>query len=835
MIAVNSSGQALSADYATTLAGDNRKFLSKLSVNGTELDGAIVNWTLTKGSCGGSQFEVGVVMSSTFTATLTNLTTNVKNEDIKVEIGLEINGAYEWITLGYFTATEVKKTHYQTDITAYGHCVSKTGDNLSMSTTQTLANVKNAISSATGVSVSMDGSIDGTLVIDKDLAGLTTYQVLQVLASVVGGYAMDEADGSISIYKYDNDPTLSVGTDRMVTLPDAEEVDFAVTGIQVTSGEDVYTSGTVNIEVNNEYITQDLFNDEIVDLIGYSYRPATIPLSKGDPRLEGNDVLNVTDIGGSTYLVPCHSVIHKYDGGLSSEIRSIRATMMDNLEATPAPISTKMKEQEKQIIRVDRIASNTNQYFWFTSTGTDTGAHITEVPQDEWLDSTNPNYHSGGNLLARSNGIAVRDGMTELATFGASGVVIGQNANGKSRSEITNSGMAILQKKNGNDVEIANLGYGSSKNPDGTLSDKPYFTLGSRYVGSDIGGYSLTTGAECEASGFGSISSGFESTASGNYSSAIGYRAIASGDEAFAEGIETRAIGDNSHAENSYSQAIGDNSHAEGYYTKASSDNQHAQGKYNVEDANNVYADIVGNGTADNARKNISALEWAGNLRLKGDVYVGCNDDSTGGSKLGTVTGVKGDAESTYRTGDVNLTPANVSAVALADKYTRSSAGGLDWVNQTDGDAKVIAKSALAFWDGTYNGSGSNLSKCADGTILGTNTVADYVIEKGVTSSWYYRKWHSGKVEAWRTQNMGSQTPSEWVTGWYYKDLNVTIPNGIFSATPNNVIATNKGSDYQFMVFSAVPTSATNITVRVVKPNSGSATPNLSLYVCNMT
>lgn len=70
------------------------------------------------------------------------------------------------------------------------------------------------------------------------------------------------------------------------------------------------------------------------------------------------------------------------------------------------------------------IASNTDQYFWHTSTGTDTGAHITEKTQDEFLaDPAN----GGNNLLARSNGIALRNGLTELASFATSGIRIGQS------------------------------------------------------------------------------------------------------------------------------------------------------------------------------------------------------------------------------------------------------------------------------------------------------------------------------------------------------------------------------------------------------------------------
>jgi hypothetical protein len=49
------------------------------------------------------------------------------------------------------------------------------------------------------------------------------------------------------------------------------------------------------------------------------------------------------------------------------------------------------------------------------------------------------------------------------------------------------------------------------------------------------------------------------------------------------------------------------------------------------------YAEIIGNGTAANARSNARALDWDGNEYLMGDVYVGCNSDSTGGTKLARI------------------------------------------------------------------------------------------------------------------------------------------------------------------------------------------------------
>ncbi len=70
------------------------------------------------------------------------------------------------------------------------------------------------------------------------------------------------------------------------------------------------------------------------------------------------------------------------------------------------------------------VADNTAQYFWFTSSGTDTGAHISEKTQAQFEASP-----SGGNLLARSNGVAVRDGLTELAQFGSNGVSFKDDSN----------------------------------------------------------------------------------------------------------------------------------------------------------------------------------------------------------------------------------------------------------------------------------------------------------------------------------------------------------------------------------------------------------------------
>ena len=180
-------------------------------------------------------------------------------------------------------------------------------------------------------------------------------------------------------------------------------------------------------------------------------------------------------------------------------------------------------------------------------------------------------------------------------------------------------------------------------------------------------------GNYAKAYGFASHAEGNYTEASGNSSHVEGYGTVASGELSHAEGSQTVAIGPHSHAEghnnyrlstNAYEindqqynlnyGAVGTADHSEGYDTIADStlggtlndsyaahaegvgtiavaNAQHAQGKWNAPDTN--FADVVGNGT-ENARSNAYALTWSGDGKFAGNVYVGCGDDSSGGTML---------------------------------------------------------------------------------------------------------------------------------------------------------------------------------------------------------
>lgn len=385
---------------------------------------------------------------------------------------------------------------------------------------------------------------------------------------------------------------------------------------------------------------------------------------------------------------------------------------------------------------------------------------------------------------------------------------------------------------------------------------------GSQDVGADqsilyttaSGTASHAEGLGTTASGYGSHAQGQRTTASAIRSHAEGYLSTSSGNASHAEGNETTASGDYSHAEGTHTIASGNYSHAGGARTIAQRRAQTVIGSNNIADTyGNGTTDagkfllIIGNGTVSTP-SNALTVDWDGNVDIHSGAKYTINGTALSADDVGavpttrTINNIALLQDIILDASDVGAVPTTrtVNSKALSSNITLSasdvgalpspSAGSVSEMGQY---IDLHASGGASDYDTRLS---TNAATATGGGYLHINgkPIKDFVTESGTSSSWYYRKWKSGKVEAWRTYNAGSQTPAQWVTGWYYKDLDIAIPSGIFSAAPNHTVATNNGSDYQYTVHVARATSATNIRVRCVKPNSGAATPVIALYVSNM-
>lgn len=299
------------------------------------------------------------------------------------------------------------------------------------------------------------------------------------------------------------------------------------------------------------------------------------------------------------------------------ELGTAQATLASTIGES-LDVAAYVAELRKDIFANSVVSGNTNQHFWFTGSGTDTGAHITEITREEFL--ADPE-NGGGNLLARSNGIAIRDGLKEVASFTKDRVHLGyvNSLNRFAGAEITTSsltfkpifgstpfkfgqageGVEITQRITGNggavSTYVLRADNGYTVTVDGVVVTGNYRVLISR--SENYGTLYFTSSYPAEGS---EIIITYTSGDLPIYQFGIGEATSPFG---LVEGLMCTASGVFSHAQN-----LG---------TKASGEAQTAMGKYNVEDSEGKYALLIGNGNSG-TRSNAMAVAWNGNTTIAG-------------------------------------------------------------------------------------------------------------------------------------------------------------------------------------------------------------------------
>lgn len=252
------------------------------------------------------------------------------------------------------------------------------------------------------------------------------------------------------------------------------------------------------------------------------------------------------------------------------------------------------------------------------------------------------------NVLIDSNGMYVRNGSTNLASFTGSSAQIGQSS--AAHSVVDTNGMRVYASDGS--TLIVNLGYGEGTAESGT-DIAPYFTMGDR--SGTIGNYSVTEGAtlvwDDEGEHFTApiVASGYISHAEGGGTRATGHISHAEGDQ-------TTASGWDSHAEGFGTQANGDYSHAQNSSTIANGQNQTVLGRYNIADTTSAV--IIGNGTAE--RSNALTVDWNGNVNIASGAKYKINGNNLSASDVGALANTGGQVS-----GDITLYKASGDSPSL--------------------------------------------------------------------------------------------------------------------------------------------------------------------------
>lgn len=577
----------------TTLSLDN----SDLLINSLAVE---------KASSNSESFDVGSFIVGKLSFTLNNTTGNFTGYDfngavVTLSIGLGYTGYFypatllypsiklypnlavtETVQIGVYTVVRADSTGAWIGITAYDNAFKFQNDFTGVTYPIAAADLITAVATDCGVSVTSLASQLSDISITSLPDGYTPNS-LQVVAwaSFLGGCnAFITPSGTLEVKWYDASSLSATwrsierygwdGADlslanEITAIMDcsvmSEDIMVDNIGISYSDDEGIDTTYMTAHPVETGYrlVFSDnpfLTTSNIVSVAGnvdssvygMKFRPFNIS-ALNNPLYEPGDIVWFSDRKGKRYL----SILTGIEFAIGQRMSlSCGAAEPERQAASEYSATKRSIQQTKRIAKnAAKIAGNTNQYFWHTSTGTDTGAHITEVPQDEFL--ADPD-NGGGNLLARSNGVAVRDGLKELGVFSADGLRVYSNTD--------------------TPVEIAHLGYGEGNASTTRETDyAPYYTLGVRRDEDSCGNYSTSMGYNCDANGYAS----------------------------FAGGEDSRA---NADARRSF---------AWGHGVHTEYDNQFAVG-YNNSPSHDDYIFMVGNGSSSSAPSNAFAVTSAGEM-----------------------------------------------------------------------------------------------------------------------------------------------------------------------------------------------------------------------------
>lgn len=349
----------VSENAATVINSDGRTFKARITVDGQIITDSIKRILFTYGTCGASAFAFGSVFKSCAEIVLSELDISLADKEMLIEIGVLINTnvdtellpgetlypssslypdesqiekVVEFVPMGYFKADKqnIKIEKNKVTVKAYD----RLGNNGTYIPTvefpETIQNVIADIANQMGVQIITE--LDTSSIIEKPIESGTFTSVLQVISGLLGGIVVCDRTGKVVITEHPRVANVAVNEERCLRPIESSDDKYSIdtlTVIAAVGGTDAlgeeaeeisYTHGSgCGISVENEYMTEAIFDEMKNRIVGYSFDPCSLKFM-GDPRIEATDALEVTNWAGEVFFVPCMSLVHEFDGGFSTEV-----------------------------------------------------------------------------------------------------------------------------------------------------------------------------------------------------------------------------------------------------------------------------------------------------------------------------------------------------------------------------------------------------------------------------------------------------------------------------------------------------------------------------------
>lgn len=333
----------------------SRRFCAKIVLGSSTITTGIIKIKFTGGSNGGEDITIGSAVSQAVEISVKS-DLNFTGKEIAVYIGLRIGQQIEYVPMGVYVVEKPSKSSGVVSFTAHDRMISK-GELLytsGLTFPNNSKNVLNEICSQMGITYATQ--LTG-IVIQEKPSGYTRREVISYIAGLHGKFACINRTGNLELKWYE-DSSYTPGASR-INEPDVQESDYILSKISCSvNQESTIESGTgTGMNISNPLMTQAVLDNVVKKLNGFRFRPGKLQIRLGDVRLDPWDVITI-QYGSEVLKIPCMTLTHDYDGGVSTEILAVGKTAAEQEYNYKGPTATAIDRAYTELFLVNKVVAN---------------------------------------------------------------------------------------------------------------------------------------------------------------------------------------------------------------------------------------------------------------------------------------------------------------------------------------------------------------------------------------------------------------------------------------------------------------------------------------------
>ena len=366
-----------SKKFGDAIAGSNRKFNTRLLENEKVLVESVKNFTITSGA---EEITIGSAVASYVQATIENKGIALSGKEVSLEIGVEVDGAMEYMPMGLYTIQNPKIESNKVTFTAYDRLASRCNGAYysKLGYPVDAVDILAEISTMTGVAIDTSTvqrgiQINQRAIIEEgdyneeteESEVITTYvnpfdgytykETIGFIAGLFGKFAICGRTGMIE-FRWYQDISYEIPSNIFYNDLQETEESFSIKRLTCDNSDQTLSSGSgaTGISMQNPVMTQSILDGVYNTVKGLVFTPAALRFI-GDTRLDIGDIVTAVKNDSTKFTIPIISLITSYDGGLMQTIASYGNTAEEDDSDTKGPITEMAERVEYELAFVKKL------------------------------------------------------------------------------------------------------------------------------------------------------------------------------------------------------------------------------------------------------------------------------------------------------------------------------------------------------------------------------------------------------------------------------------------------------------------------------------------------